>query len=122
VGCRTVPGTATCWNGEPPPEEKRDVIDTIKEAVSKGLTGLSGRRLREQPQPQWQNAYAYRGAGSTRERRNSVEAIYARWVPIPTGTRDADAEEFLLDVKSKVLAAIGNVRKQVEAQRAVQAR
>lgn len=73
--------------------------------------------MREQPQPQWLAAYEYRGAGSTRDRRNTVESIYARWVPIPTGVGDADAEEFLEDVKSKVVDAIDNVRQEVEAQR-----
>src|SRR5687767_1591454 len=68
-----------------------------------GTTTRGLLELREQPQPQWQTAYAYRGGGSTRERRNAVESIYARWVPIPTGIGDADAEEFLDDVKSKVI-------------------
>jgi hypothetical protein len=113
--------TTTSWDGAPTNEEKRDIIDNIKERVSKSLTTLSGRRLREAPQPQWQTAYAYRGGGSTRDRRNTVEGIYARWVPIPTGTGDADAEEFLDDVKSKVLAAIDSVRQEVEAQRAQEA-
>jgi hypothetical protein len=110
--------TTTSWDGQPTSDEKRDIIDHIKAAVSTSLAALSGRRLREQPQPQWQSAYAYRGGGSTRDRRNTVESIYARWVPIPTGTGDTDAEEFLDDVKSKVLTAIENVRQEVEAQRA----
>jgi len=57
--------------------------------------------------------------GSTRDRRNTIEAIYARWVPIPSGVGDVDAEEFLEDVKGNVLAAIDEVRQEVEAQRAV---
>jgi hypothetical protein len=109
--------TPTSWNGDPTEDQRRDIIDHIKEAVSKSLIALSGRRLREQPQPQWLAAYEYRGAGSTRDRRNTVESIYARWVPIPTGVGDADAEEFLEDVKSKVVDAIDNVRQKVEAQR-----
>ncbi len=110
--------TPTNWDGELTNDEKRDVIDHIKAVVSTSLTALSGRRLRDQPQPQWQTAYAYRGGGSTRDRRNTVESIYARWVPIPTGVGDVDAEEFLDDVKSKVVTAIDNVRQEVEAQRA----
>src|ERR1035441_5732476 len=85
------------------------------------LTALSGRRLREQPQPQWQTAWAYRGTGSTRDRRNTVEGIYARWVPIPTSVGDNDAQEFLDDVKNKVTTAIDNVRREVEKQRAREA-
>jgi len=110
--------TPTSWDGEITDEERRDTIDQIKAAVSTSLVALSGRRLREQPQPQWQAAYEYRGGGSTRDRRNTVESIYARWVPIPTGVGNADAEEFLEDVKSKVVSAIDNVRQEVEARRA----
>jgi hypothetical protein len=110
--------TTTSWDGELTNDEKRDIIDHIKEAVSDSLKALSGRRLREQPQSQWQTAYGYRGGGSTRDRRNTVESIYARWVPIPTSVADTDAEEFLDDVKSKVLAAIDNVRQEVESRRA----
>ena len=110
--------TPTSWDGEVSNDERRDIIDHIKAEVSTSLTALSVRRLREQPQPQWHTAYSHRGGGSTRDRRNTVESIYARWVPIPTGIGDADAEDFLNDVKSKVVAAIGNVQQEVEAQRA----
>ena len=110
--------TPTSWDGEVSNDERRDIIDHIKAEVSTSLTALSVRRLREQLQPQWHTAYSHRGGGSTRDRRNTVESIYARWVPIPTGIGDADAEDFLNDVKSKVVAAIGNVQQEVEAQRA----
>jgi hypothetical protein len=113
--------TPTSWDGELTNEEKRTIIDEIKAEVSKSLTALSGRRLREQPQPQWQTAWAYRGTGSTRDRRNTVEGIYARWVPIPTSVGDNDAQEFLDDVKDKVTAAIDNVRQEVQAHRAQEA-
>jgi len=110
--------TPTSWDGELTNDEKRDIIDHIKAAVTTSLASLSGRRLRDQPQPQWLTAYNYRGGGSTRDRRNTVESIYARWVPIPSGVGDTDAQEFLDDVKSKVITAIDNVRQEVEAQRA----
>lgn len=111
--------TMTSWDGDPTPEERREIIDIIKDKASGRLRLLSSRRLREQPRPQWNTAFAYRGGGSTRDRRNTIEAIYARWVPIPSGVGDVDAEEFLEDVKGNVLAAIDEVRKEVEAQRAV---
>jgi hypothetical protein len=109
--------TPTSWDGELTNDEKRDIIDHIKAAVSTSLAALSGRRLREQPQPQWQTAYGYRGSGSTSDRRSTVEAIYARWVPIPSSVGDTNAEEFLNDVKSKVVEAIDDVKQEVEAQR-----
>ncbi len=113
--------TTTSWDGNPTAEERREIIDIIKEKASGRLRTLSARRLREQPQPQWHTAFSYRGGGSTRDRRNTVEAIYARWVPIPSGVGDVDAEEFLEDVKSNVLAAIDEVRQEAEAQRATEA-
>lgn len=112
--------TPASWDGKATNEEKRDVIDHIKEAVNKSLPALSSRRLREQPQPQWNSAYGYRGPGTTRDRRDTVESIYARWVPIPTSVGDKDAEDFLDDVKSRVITAIEKVRQDVEAQRQVQ--
>ena len=104
----------TTWEGELTPEEKRDIIDHIKETTSNGLTALSTRRLREQPQPQWQTAYAYRGGGSTFDRRSSIEAIYARWVPIPSSAGDTLTQEFLDDIKTIVTTAIDAVRHDVE--------
>ena len=107
------------WDGELTDDEKRGIIDHIKEAVSTSLVALSKRRLREQPQPEWHSAYTSHigEPGGTRRRRDDVEAIYAQCVPIPK-SGDPDAEEFLNDVKSIVLTAIENVRKEVEAQRA----
>jgi hypothetical protein len=102
------------WQGTLTDEEKRDVIDRIKAEVSKGLTALSGRRLREMPQPQWQTAYGYRGKGSTYDRKFTVESIYARWVPIPTGSSNAVAQEFLDEVKAIVVAAIEVIRKEAQ--------
>jgi len=110
--------TPTSWDGEATNEEKRDIVDHIKAVVTDSLAELSVRRLREQPQPQWQTAYGYSGRGTTRDRRDTVESIYSRWVPIPTGVGNVDAEQFLEDVKSKVVAAIDNVRSEVEVQRA----
>jgi hypothetical protein len=110
--------TPTNWDGNPTADEKRQIIDHIKEVVvSKSLPALASRRLRDQPQPQWQGAYAYRGPGSTRDRRNAVESIYSRWVPVPTGAADSDTEDFLSDVKGQVVAAIDGIRKDAERQR-----
>ena len=102
------------WQGSPSDEEKRDIVDRIKAEVSKGLTMLSGRRLRERPQPQWQTAYGYRGKGSTQDRKWAVESIYARSVPIPQSSGDAVAQEFVDELKGIVAAAILIIRKEVE--------
>jgi hypothetical protein len=106
----------TAWEGRLTTEEKRDIIDRIKAAATNSLAALSGRRLREQPQPQWQTAWGLRGFRSTFDRRTSVESIYARWVPIPTSVGDQVAQEFLDDVKGKVIAAIDAIRHAAESQ------
>lgn len=104
----------TTWEGTLSLEERRDIIDHIKGIASNGLAALSTKRLREKPQPQWQTAYAHRGGGSTFDRRSSIEAIYARWVPIPSSAGDTITQEFLDDIKAIVTAAIDTVRHDVE--------
>ena len=107
----------TSWDGEPTGEQKRDIIDQIKATATQNLKQLSRRRLRQQPQPQWQTAYGYRGTGSTRDRRDTVEAIYARWVPIPSSIGNPDTQEFLNEVKTAVLNAIEDARREAVEQR-----
>ena len=104
----------TTWQGTPTDGEKRDIIDRIKAEVTKGLTALSQRRLRTHPQPQWQSAYAFRGTGSTIDRKLAVESIYARWVPIPRSAGDSASQEFLSEVKPVVSGAIDAIRAEVQ--------
>jgi hypothetical protein len=103
------------WEASPSEEEKREIIDRIKARVTKGITVLSQKRLREESQPQWQIAYTFRGPGSTVERKDAVESIYERWVPIPTSYGDQRSQEFLTDVKSVVIGAIDSVREEMAA-------
>lgn len=102
------------WSGTPTPDQKRETIDRIKTIVTQQLPLLSARRLREQPQPVWQEAYSLRGAGSTFVRRLRIEGIYERWVPIPDSRGDQAAFEFLQEVKEAVMAAIEEVKGQVQ--------
>lgn len=101
------------WNGNPTPEQKRETIDRIKTAVTRQLPKLSARRLREQPQPIWHEAYSLRGTGSTRERRMRIEGIYERWVPIPDARGDRVVFEFLNEVKEVVMSAVGEIEQEV---------
>jgi hypothetical protein len=103
------------WSGSPTPEQKRETIDRIKTAVTKQLPKLSARRLREQPQPVWHEAYALRGAGSTFDRRLRIEGIYERWVPIPDARGDRMVYEFLNEVKEVVIGAVEAVEQEVRA-------
>ncbi|MGH9890875.1 MAG: hypothetical protein ACREA0_02585 [bacterium] len=101
------------WSGSSSEEQKREVIDRIKALVTREITALSRRRLRELPQPQWQSAYALRGSGSTRVRKMGVEEIYERWVPIPHSGSGKEAQEFLDDVKEVVLKAVATIEDEV---------
>ncbi|MEQ9448882.1 MAG: hypothetical protein RLN70_08235, partial [Rhodospirillaceae bacterium] len=56
------------WEGSPSAEDKRLILDRIKAAISQELAFFCPQQLREKPQPQWQEAYAFRGTGSTHDR------------------------------------------------------
>lgn len=107
--------TPISWSGSPTAEQKRETIDRIKTAVTKQLPKLSTRRLREQPQPAWHQAYSLRGPGSTFDRRMQVEGIYERWVPVPDARGDRLVYEFLNEVKEVVIGAVNAVEQEVRA-------
>ena len=107
------------WSGNPTPEQKRQTIDRIKTTVTKQLPKLSTRRLREQPQPVWLEAYSLRGSGSTFERRMRIEGIYERWVPVPDARGDRLVYDFLNEVKDVVLSSVSAVEQEVRAARVV---
>jgi hypothetical protein len=71
------------WKRSPTPEERRMVLDRIKAVVSEKLRGFCVRQVRESPKAEWQQAYAFRGDGSTFDRKIKIEALYQRWVPVP---------------------------------------
>ena len=101
------------WTGNPTSDQKRETIDRIKSAVSLQWPVLSQRRLREQPQPAWQDAYALRGAGSTFDRKLRIEGIYEHWVPIPDARGDRLVFEFLNEIKKVVLDAVNDIEAEV---------
>lgn len=99
------------WNGDPTPEQKRETIDLIKSKVTRDLPFLSTSRLREQPQPQWHEAYSLHGPGTTRVRAARIEDIYERFVPVPDATsEDRQVWDFLDEVKAIVNKAIDEIR------------
>jgi hypothetical protein len=100
------------WEGSPTPEDKRVILDRIKATVSQELTQFCARQLREGPQPEWQEAYAFRGKGSTFDRKMKIEALYERWVPIPANASDdmQHVQAFIDAVKKLVKGAIDATR------------
>lgn len=104
------------WSGDPTPEQKRDAIERLKNAVARQLPDLARRRLRENPQPAWNEAWMPRGLGSTATRRLLIEGIYQRWVPIPEARGDQLVLEFIKEIEELVNAALHEFRQQVEAE------
>jgi hypothetical protein len=103
------------WTGDPTPEEKRDAIEQLKTAITKNLPELARRRLREQPQPSWHQAWIPRGAGSTITRRIRIDGIYQRWVPIPDARGDLAVLDFVSEVEKVVTGALEDFQEKVEA-------
>ena len=104
------------WSGNPTPEQKWETIDRIKSKVTQDLPLLSTGRLREQPQPQWQEAYSLRGEGTTRIRASRIEGIFERFVPVPDAASvDRQVWEFLDEVKAVVNKAVDEIKQEISA-------
>lgn len=104
------------WTGDPTPEQKRDAIERLKTAVTKQLPDISRRRLREQPQPLWHEAWVPRGAGSTITRRIKIEGIFQRWVPIPESRGDQAVVEFMTEMEHAVNTALKDFEAHVKVE------
>ena len=104
------------WSGDPTPEQKRDAIERLKTAVTKQLPDLARRRLREQPQPSWHEAWVPRGTGSTITRRIRIEGIYQRWVPIPESRGDQAVVDFMNEMEHAVNTALQEFEAKVKAE------
>lgn len=102
------------WSGNPTEEQKRETIDRIKAAITQKIPELSRHRLREVPQPAWHDAYALRGKGSTFDRRQRINNIYAQYVPIPDAKGDRLVFDFLNEIKGVVMDAINEIEQEVK--------
>jgi hypothetical protein len=103
------------WQGEPTAEDRRLILDRIKGVISRDLPKFCVRQLRHKAQPDWQVAYAYRGGGSTFDRRLKIESLYERWVPEPANESDdmRHVQEFIEGVKTVVTSAIEETRQRL---------
>lgn len=103
------------WSGQPTSEQKRDAIERLKSAVARKLPELARKRLREQPQLAWQDAWLPRGTGSTTTRRILIEGIYERWVPVPDARGDQAVVEFMGQIEQVVKEALAELEAEVKA-------
>ena len=104
------------WTGDPTPEQKRDAIERLKTSVTKQLPELARRRLREEPQPSWHEAWLPRGTGSTDTRRFRIEGIYQRQVPIPDARGDKIVVDFMKEIESAIAIALSEFEATVKAE------
>lgn len=105
----------TGWTGNPTPEQKRDVIERLKTAVAEKLPNLVRRRLREEPQLSWHEAWLPRGARSTDTRRFRIEGIFQQQVPIPDARGDKIAIDFTNEIEDVMKKELREFEAQVKA-------
>jgi hypothetical protein len=88
------------WDGGVPSDDERQtIVDEISNAITKKLMELTRRRIMDDAQLAWQEAYGQRGTGSTFVRARIIAAdVYARRAPVPTVTASPDQNRFLKDV------------------------
>lgn len=104
------------WEGSPTPEQKREIIEQLKKAVTKKLPEVSRIRLREKSQPSWHEAWIPRGLGSTSTRRSLIEGIFQRQVPIPNARGDLTVIDFMKEIEEIVETSLEDLQKQVQAE------
>lgn len=104
------------WSGRPSTEQKRDAIEHLKKQVTSQLTDLARRRLREQPQQSWQEAWLPRGTGSTVTRRIKIEGIYQQQVPIPDARGDQSVVKFMGEIEDLIQQALNALALKVQEQ------
>jgi hypothetical protein len=92
------------WEGgEPDDDQKQVLIDGMSNAITRKLMELTRRRLAEDVQFGWQEAYAQSGRGSSFARARIIAAdVYDRGAPIPTVSASPDQNRFLKDIASLV--------------------
>lgn len=85
------------WNGgEPTDDERQAVIDEIINAVTSKLFSLTNKRLKEDVQNAWLDAYRQRGIGSASTRARIIDSeVFDRGAPIPIVAASPDQNTFL---------------------------
>jgi hypothetical protein len=83
-------------NGDGDDETQQLVISAISQAVTRRLIQLTRKRLMEDRQPAWLEAYVQRGTGSTFVRARIIaDDVYDRGAPVPGVVPSPDQNEFL---------------------------
>ncbi len=86
------------WRGTPTDSEREQVTDGIRREVFRRMHAFTDRRLVNGHKREWEQAYQFKGRGSSRDRARAMNRIYSDAAPNITSARDAEAEEFLQEV------------------------
>jgi hypothetical protein len=92
--------------GHPTEDEMQARYDSLAENISRRMVELSSRRVRQERQGEWQNAYTQRGRGSSYARATIIaDDVYDRAAPVPGSTPSPDRNQFLHQVSEEVQKA-----------------
>lgn len=102
------------WTGEVESADAEAAIkNRIKSRVVDRVLELARDRLYKQSLPQWQEAYRFRGQGTTIDRKHTVNSIMVRRAPVPELVSDKNAREFLDEVKQLVMDSVQEVKEEL---------
>lgn len=97
------------WTAEPSPEQRREIIDHLKAAITNNLLEFSSVRLRDTPHPKWVEAYSLKGSGSTSTRKMRIEELLQASLPIPDATGNKEVSKLLGELKEIFETALKDV-------------
>jgi hypothetical protein len=91
------------WDGDPSDDDKQQIVESISNAFTGPLFALTTRRLKDDVQTAWLEAYSLSGRGSTFVRaRHISDRVYGRGAPIPTVAASREGTEFLREIADLV--------------------
>ncbi len=94
------------WTRTPTDSEREQVTERIRSGVYRRMHIFADKRLVDGHKREWEQAYRYRGRGSSRDRARAMNRIYSDAAPNIAYVRDGDAEEFLQEVLAIVTEAV----------------
>ncbi|MDR0578382.1 MAG: ATP-binding protein [Candidatus Accumulibacter sp.] len=101
------------WEREVRDTQKRKSLDRVRREFTKLMIDFARETIIECPHQNWRKAYEYRGRGSTGRRKNDIEKILRRSVPLFTAVQNAiesmqNAKEFKDHIKELLRQAVEN--------------
>lgn len=87
-------------------EDAQESISGVWRSVYSKLHSFSRNRLATREIGRWENAYEFRGTGSTVDRRKKIKFIYQRAAPVIESDNGEEVEDFMREMYSIVREAI----------------